>query len=180
MKAIAVGVITVAIAVFSVVMIAVVTPAAFMAATFHAAAKIPPGNVPPEAAMPRLGPIPNENPAWDMLVRPWYGSPYDFGGDVRSGVDCSGFTVAVYRQLGVNLPRTAQSQYNVARKVDTPRVGDLVFFYGTYDSRPDFISHVGIFLGGDTMVSAVVPSLGQQSLSSAYWRSHFVSFGRIL
>lgn len=180
MKGLAVGVITIVIAVFCVLMLTVVTPVALVVSTWHAAAGISPGTVPPEAAAPVLGPIPNEDPAWDSLIRPWYDSRYVFGGNVIGGVDCSGFTKAIFERLGVNLPRTAQTQYNVAQKVITPRVGDLVFFFGTYDSRPDFISHVGIYLGGDTMVSAVEPTLGRQSLSSAYWRAHMVGFGRVL
>lgn len=180
MKTIAAIAIAFVIGLFAVFMLTVVVPTSFVIATWNAAAGIPPGAVPPEAAAPVLGPIPNEDPAWDSLIRPWYDSRYVFGGNVIGAVDCSGFTKAIFAKLGVNLPRTAQTQYNVAHKVITPRVGDLVFFFGTYDSRPDFISHVGIYLGGDAMVSAVEPTLGRQSLSSAYWRAHMVGFGRVL
>jgi cell wall-associated NlpC family hydrolase len=148
--------------------------------TFTSSAKSAPGNVPAEAAVPVVGPLRSDNLAMDSLLSPWYGSRYVFGGNVIGAVDCSGFTVAVFRQLGVNLPRTAQTQFNVARKVTDPRPLDLVFFYGTYDSRPDFISHVGIYLGDGVMVSAVEPVLGRQRLDTPYWRQHMVAFGRVL
>lgn len=168
------------LAVVVTLLLVAVTPLAFVVATFRGSAAVAPGNVPTEAAVAVVGPLRTETPAFDALIGPWYGSRYVFGGNVIGAVDCSGFTVAIYRQLGVNLPRTAQSQFNVARRVTEPQPLDLVFFYGTYDSRPDFISHVGIYLGDGVMASAIEPVLGRQSLSSPYWRQHFVAFGRVL
>lgn len=167
-------------AIVGIIALIVVVPIALVVVTFSAGTAAPPGHVPEAAAMPVLGPLPTSGMGLEALIAPWYGSRYVFGGNVIGAVDCSGFTVAVYRQLGVNLPRTAQTQYNVARKVTDPQPGDMVFFFGTYDSRPDFISHVGIYLGDGMMASAVEPTLGRQSLSSPYWRSKFVSFGRVL
>jgi hypothetical protein len=168
------------LAIIVTILLVAATPLALVFSLFRASAGIAPGNVPIEATVPMVGPLRTENVAMDTLLAPWYGSRYVFGGNVVGAVDCSGFTVAVYRQLGVNLPRTAQQQFNVSRKVDEPRPLDLVFFYGTYDSRPDFVSHVGIYLGDGVMVSAVEPYLGRQDLNSVYWRSHLVSFGRVL
>jgi cell wall-associated NlpC family hydrolase len=33
--------------------------------------------------------------------------PYVWGGSSKKGTDCSGFTQQVYKNLGVNLPRTS-------------------------------------------------------------------------
>ena len=152
---------------------------ALVAATFGGSASAPPGKVPTEATVPLVGPVRGESSSLDALIAPWFGSRYVFGGNVIGAVDCSGFTKAVFAKLGVNLPRTAQGQYNVAQKTGSPQPGDLVFFFGTYDSRPDFISHVGIYVGDGVMVSAIEPTLGRQNLNTAYWKQHFVGFGHI-
>jgi hypothetical protein len=111
-------------------------------------------------------------------IDPWLGVPYVFGGSTKSGVDCSGFTQSVFASLGVSLPRTAQAQFNATTRIDTPSVGDLVFFSGTY-ATTDHITHVGIIVGPDQMVSAIEPRVGRQSLNTAYWRQHFAGYGTV-
>jgi hypothetical protein len=111
-------------------------------------------------------------------INPWIGVPYLFGGSTKKGVDCSGFTQAVFQSLGVSLPRTAQTQYNATTRVSTPAVGDLVFFEHTY-ATSDRITHVGIYVGDDQMVSAIEPRVGRQSLNGAFFRQHFAGYGRI-
>lgn len=141
----------------------------------------PPGQVPPVAIVAPAGPLLSDSTDLAVQIQPWMGSRYVFGGNVIGAVDCSGFTLAIERQRGYQLPRTAQGQYNVTARIpaDQAQPNDLVFFAGTYDSRPDFISHVGIYLGGGIMVSAIEPTLGRQDLNTPYWRSHFVGFGRL-
>jgi cell wall-associated NlpC family hydrolase len=85
------------------------------------------------------------------------GKPYVWGGNGNPGFDCSGLTHAAYTAAGINIPRTAQTQYNTGPLLPpgTPlQPGDLVFF-GT----PDRIHHVGISLGGTLMIDA--PDVGQ-------------------
>ena len=141
-----------------------------------------PGVVPLPAVESPVGPLP-ASPDLDALqaiIAPWLGVPYVFGGNTLAGVDCSGFSLAVARAQGINLPRTAQGQWDVMQHVSQAdaRPGDFVFFHSTYDSRPDFISHVGIYVGSGWQVSAVVPRLGRQNLSDAYWRAHLVGYAR--
>jgi len=116
--------------------------------------------------------------ALSAAINPWLGVPYVFGGSTKKGVDCSGFTQAVFRDLGVQLPRTAQTQYNATQRVSKPEVGDLVFFEHTYDSS-DRITHVGIYVGNDQMVSAIQPRVGRQSINSGFFRAHFAGYGRV-
>jgi cell wall-associated NlpC family hydrolase len=158
-----------------------VMPLGVLMTVVGAGRNIPPGHVPPEAMPAPEGPMLSDTSDLASLVQPWMRSRYVFGGNVIGAVDCSGFTVAVFRQVGVQLPRTAQLQYNVASHVSAAdaQPWDLVFFAGTYDARPDWITHVGIYLGDGVMVSAIEPELGRQNLNSPYWRSHFVSFGRV-
>lgn len=141
----------------------------------------PPGQVPAIAVVAPAGPLLSDSSDLAAEIQPWMGSRYVFGGNIIGAVDCSGFTLAIERQRGYQLPRTAQGQYNVTERIapDQAQPNDLVFFAGTYDSRPDFISHVGIYLGDGMMVSAIEPTLGRQDLNTPYWRSHFVGFGRL-
>ncbi|RSM33175.1 hydrolase Nlp/P60, partial [Amycolatopsis balhimycina DSM 5908] len=88
------------------------------------------------------------------------GLPYVWGGNGPDsgdrGFDCSGLTKAAYAAAGIDLPRTAQTQYSAGRRVSVDELlpGDLVFF-GTSAGR---ITHVGLVLSRTTMVNA--PDLG--------------------
>src|SRR5437660_5955500 len=75
---------------------------------FMGATASPPGVVPLPAVESPAGPLPREDSDLMRAIQPWIGTPYLFGGDTLHGVDCSAFVQAVYRALGVNLPRTAQ------------------------------------------------------------------------
>jgi gamma-D-glutamyl-L-lysine dipeptidyl-peptidase len=56
------------------------------------------------------------------------GVPYLWGGTTALGLDCSGFVQQVYRLNGVALPRDADQQAMLGRKVEVARAGDLMFF----------------------------------------------------
>jgi cell wall-associated NlpC family hydrolase len=45
--------------------------------------------------------------------------PYVWGGSSKKGTDCSGFTQQVYKNLGVNLPRTSGEQYKSTTRVNS-------------------------------------------------------------
>ncbi|AEF19336.1 MULTISPECIES: C40 family peptidase [unclassified Hydrogenobaculum] len=81
----------------------------------------------------------------------YLGIPYRFGGNSRYGIDCSAFTQDVFRQLGINLPRTAREQARLGKLVRHHlKPGDLLFF-STYAPYP---SHVGIYIGNGKMIEA--------------------------
>ncbi|MBV9717716.1 MAG: C40 family peptidase [Candidatus Eremiobacteraeota bacterium] len=105
------------------------------------------------------------------------GVPYVFGGTTASGFDCSGFVQHVFALLGVELPRTADAQYDVGRPaLGGPRPGDLVFF-DTYGG----VSHVGIYLGGGQFVHASSShGVMVSRLSESYWASRYVGAKRLL
>lgn len=82
------------------------------------------------------------------------GIPYLWGGDgpQEGGWDCSGLTRAAYQAAGIDLPRTAQTQYNAGPAVPAGQpllVGDLVY-YGT----EDHIHHVALYIGAGRMITA--------------------------
>ena len=81
------------------------------------------------------------------------GTPYRWAGDGPGGFDCSGLTQAAYQAASIELPRTAQAQYDAGPPVPSGQPlqpGDLVFF------GPDrqHVEHVGIVIGNGQMVDA--------------------------
>jgi cell wall-associated NlpC family hydrolase len=93
------------------------------------------------------------SPAVDVAQQ-FLGVPYVWGGASPSGFDCSGLVQYVYRQLGVDLPRTAADQARVGQPVATladARPGDLLAFH-------DPVDHIGIYAGNGLMV--VAPKTG--------------------
>lgn len=79
------------------------------------------------------------------------GVPYLWGGTSGNGIDCSGFVRLLHQWVGVGVPRDADMQHTTARPVEPPfEAGDLLFFREGGSDRT--ITHVGISLGGWTMV----------------------------
>ncbi len=104
------------------------------------------------------------------------GVPYRWGGEsTTDGFDCSGLTMVVYQLNGLELPRTSADQWRAGRPIDPHELaqGDLVFFSTRGRGR---VSHVGIYLGGDTFLHA--PGRGTPiqtaSLSNGYYRSRYL------
>jgi cell wall-associated NlpC family hydrolase len=90
------------------------------------------------------------------LAQDFVGTPYVWGGESPQGFDCSGLVQYVYRQLGVQLPRTSQQQATVGVPVASladAQPGDLVFFPGSDGTASD-PGHVGIYIGNGEMVDA--------------------------
>lgn len=81
------------------------------------------------------------------------GITYKWGGDGPYQYDCSGFTKAVFKKKGINLPRVSKDQAKVGKKVSKShlRKGDLVFFTSKHHTKVD---HVGIYLGHGKFIHA--------------------------
>jgi len=79
------------------------------------------------------------------IAKRYLGIPYVWGGASASGMDCSGFTMLVYREaLGLSLPHFSGSQPAYGTKVSNPSPGDLVYWPG----------HVAIFYGNGYVIGA--------------------------
>jgi cell wall-associated NlpC family hydrolase len=86
------------------------------------------------------------------------GAPYVFGSaDPNVGFDCSGLTMWAWAHGGVSLPHSSASQASAGTSIPigSQQPGDLLFFYTP-------ISHVALFIGGDTMIHARHPGPGGQ------------------
>ena len=112
-------------------------------------------------------------------VDEWYGVRYRTGGNTHSGVDCSGFTVAVYMAVyGIALPRVSRDQYRISRKISTTELqeGDLVFF----NTNGSGVSHVGIYLGNNKFMHASVSrGVMVSGLFEPYYIQRYIGGGRI-
>jgi gamma-D-glutamyl-L-lysine dipeptidyl-peptidase len=79
--------------------------------------------------------------------------PYLWGGRTHFGIDCSGFTQAVFKLQGVNLSRDASQQAQQGYAVNSlqeTRLGDLAFF----DNAEGNVVHVGILLNNENIIHA--------------------------
>lgn len=99
------------------------------------------------------------------------GTPYRFGGNTPTGLDCSGLVEMTYRTAGIRVPRTADEQFRELPPIEAPRPGDLLFFG---DHRK--ATHVGIYRGGGQMIHA--PGNGRAvasvPLDIDYWQARFL------
>lgn len=81
------------------------------------------------------------------------GNPYVYGGtSLTNGTDCSGFTQAIYKAYGYNLPRTSYSQRSVGKEVSyaDAQPGDLICYAG----------HVALYIGNGKIVHAKSTATG--------------------
>ncbi len=91
------------------------------------------------------------------------GKPYVWAAAGPGSYDCSGLTMKAFAAGGVSLPHSSRLQAGYGTSVSTGSMqpGDLVFF-----NSP--ISHVGIYLGNNTMVHA--PSSGDVVKVAKLWK----------
>jgi len=80
------------------------------------------------------------------FARSWIGTPYKSAGIDSSGIDCSHFVSAVYRQAGFDYGYAQTNEFPPGDKfnpVSTPQEGDVVLFY-----HPIHQGHMGIYTNG--------------------------------
>ncbi len=88
-----------------------------------------------------------------QLAFTFLNTTYLWGGRSVFGIDCSGFTQAVYKFLNIHLLRDAQQQSTQGEFVgflQEAQCGDLAFF----DDSEGRIIHTGILLGPDEIIHA--------------------------
>jgi len=110
----------------------------------------------------------------------WMGTPYDYGGESRSGIDCSGFTRQIFiESAGIELPRTTEEQVKLGTPVskENLKFGDLIFFNTTGENP----SHVGIYIGDDMFAHASVSfGVTLSSMYSSYYKKRYTEARRII
>ena len=102
------------------------------------------------------------------FAKKYNGGRYVWGGTtLGNGVDCSGFTQAIYRNFGYSIPRVSRSQAESGKSISSSnaRAGDL-FFYG----KGNYIDHVGMYIGNGQIIHASNAKSGIK-ISSAYYKT---------
>ena len=86
------------------------------------------------------------------------GNPYVYGGNsLTNGTDCSGFTMLVYANFGVSLPRSAPDQAYAGKSVSLDNImpGDIVV--SGYDG---VVCHAALYIGNGQLVHALNSNVG--------------------
>lgn len=104
-------------------------------------------------------------------------TPYRWGGNSLSGTDCSGFVQTLYREQGAYIPRNSRQQYltGIMVSLNQLQFGDLVFFSKYFNN---YVTHVGIFIGGDKFVHASCSKgVTISSLNEKYYAARLLRSG---
>jgi cell wall-associated NlpC family hydrolase len=113
-------------------------------------------------------------------ARNYTGVAYRSGGASPAGFDCSGFVQYLFSQLGVALPRTAEQQFEIGRRIGDGALaaGDLVFF--RTDGRR--VSHVGVATGTGSFIHApnARSRVRLDRLDAEYWADRYAGARRIV
>jgi len=91
--------------------------------------------------------------AFYITAKSFLNAPYLWGGRTHFGIDCSGFSQAVFRLHGININRDASQQAKQGQPVENikkAKPGDLAFFINENEK----ITHVGIMLNKSQIIHA--------------------------
>lgn len=152
--------------------------------TIQVGQKLSTGGSAPAAARPQAAapaPAATGSATIRAAATRFLGARYVLGATGGGALDCSGYTMNVFRQLGINLPRTAAAQWRAGSAVSRRdlRAGDLVFF----NTMGRTASHVGIYMGDGMMANAnsyhgrtmIEPLFG-----NPYWANRYDGARRVL
>jgi cell wall-associated NlpC family hydrolase len=111
------------------------------------------------------------------LAKTKLGKKYVWGASGNKNTyDCSSFTKFVYKNIGIDIPRTSlrQSKFGKFVKRSELKKGDLIFF-DTSKKRKGYVNHVGIYIGDNKFIHAssakkkvVITSLDKNFYSNRY------------
>jgi cell wall-associated NlpC family hydrolase len=109
-------------------------------------------------------------------AKKYIGVPYVWGGtNPATGMDCSGFTQRVFKDLGIELPRVVSDQMRQGTPVPSlaeAKPGDLLVSFGG--------DHISIYLGNGKAIDAPVPGKTIQIRDAWEQHSNLTSIRRIV
>lgn len=114
------------------------------------------------------------------FINEWMGVPYKYGGKDKNGIDCSGFTSMLYREVynkNVSGPTSSLIDLtNIISKSDL-KEGDMVFFHIEKKGK---VSHVGVYLQNNKFVHATTKKgVMINDLNENYYKQHYFKSGRV-
>ncbi|GAA0963633.1 C40 family peptidase [Frigoribacterium faeni] len=105
----------------------------------------------------------------------YLGVPYVFGGEDRSGMDCSGLVQTVFKDLGVAMPRVVPDQARMGTEVASladAQPGDLIV--------PKGEGHIVIYVGDGKVLHAPRPGKDVQIVNNWYSDADLSTIRRIV
>ena len=113
----------------------------------------------------------------------YLGTPYRSGGVGRTGMDCSGFVMVSFREVGITLPRTSREQSEFGQVVHKHEIqpGDLIFFT---TGKTGTVGHSALVVERNRQtirfIHAANSGVRIDDLSSEYWNQRFLKARRVL
>ena len=101
-------------------------------------------------------------------AKKYLGKPYKYGATGPNSFDCSGFVYAVFREVGVPIPRTSLAQSKIkGKKLSKSELkkGDLLSFD---TSLKGHINHSGIYIGNHKFIHASSGKAHSVTISTLY------------
>ncbi len=127
-----------------------------------------------------------ENDNWALMIESshWIGVPYCYGGNDKSGIDCSGLNSAIYKKVyKKRLQRRSIDQYDInCKHIRKSKLvsGDLVFFAISDKINANNINHTGIYLKDDKFIHASSSrGVVVDNLDSNYFKKYWIAGGRV-
>ncbi|MEV7933142.1 C40 family peptidase [Curtobacterium sp. NPDC089185] len=108
-------------------------------------------------------------------AKKYLGVPYVFGGESRSGMDCSGLVQTVFKDLGVTMPRVVPDQADMGVPVGSlaeAKPGDLII--------PKGEQHIVIYVGDGKVLHAPRPGKDVRIVDNWYKDSDIATIRRIV
>jgi probable lipoprotein NlpC len=117
-------------------------------------------------------------------AKSFIGTPYQYGGNSRNGIDCSSLIQQSYAKIGIKLPRTAQEQAKVGNKKGegSVRPGDIVYF--KFKQKREKWWHTGMVTYADQGTIKFVHASSSRGVVedtyNDYYKKHTKYFRRVI
>ncbi|MFS8514382.1 MAG: C40 family peptidase, partial [Planifilum fulgidum] len=150
-------------------------------------APTPPQQEESEQQQPTKPEQPESSSLADRIIKTgekYMGTPYKYGASSNQTnyFDCSSFVQRVFKENGINLPRSSRQQAKVGTYVPKNQIqkGDLLFFTTSYS--PNQIAHVGIYAGNNKILHTWGPGgVRYDDLNGMKWlREGYVTARRVI
>ena len=118
-------------------------------------------------------------------AKSYKGTPYQYGGLTKKGIDCSGLIYNSYKAAGIKVPRTAKEQTKIGKSKgwEDLREGDIVLF--KFKEKGEKWWHSGMIteVKGDQIKFIHASSsrgVVESDLMSDYYKSNVKRFQRVI